>query len=137
MLQRRYPPGSPLAAMVDQLWLYDGETPEHAVERILPSGTMQLLIQLHGEPFRVQRHPRGDEAISVRSPLICGPHAVSSYTETAQQRAILGVSFQPGGVLPALGVPAEAFRDSHVPLEAVWGARAGELRDRVLATQTH
>jgi hypothetical protein len=45
----------------------------------------------------------------------------------------MGVHFKPGGASPFLGVPARDLEGRHVPLEALWGAAARALRDRVLA----
>ena len=45
-------PTSPaLRPFVDKLWYFTGDMP-HARERILPTGTMQLLVNLHEDELR-------------------------------------------------------------------------------------
>src|SRR5512138_521484 len=41
-----YKPKPPLSKYVDNLWLYEGDVPEHKTERILPTGTLELEINL-------------------------------------------------------------------------------------------
>jgi hypothetical protein len=48
----------------------------------------------------------------------------------------MGVHFKPGGAFPFLGFSAGELRDSYVSLDAVWGAAASELRDRLLEAET-
>lgn len=44
-------PSAALAPFVESFWLFEGELP-HARERILPSGTMQLLVNRHEDELR-------------------------------------------------------------------------------------
>jgi Domain of unknown function (DUF6597) len=46
MLNLSYAPGPPLADFVDRVWMF-GDAPLHARERVLPSGTLELVINLH------------------------------------------------------------------------------------------
>src|SRR5438309_1041184 len=45
----RFAPGPPLSAFVDFLWISDGYAPPHARERLLPTGTMELVFTMDGE----------------------------------------------------------------------------------------
>jgi hypothetical protein len=44
MLHLYHTPVSPLLDFVDDFWLYDGYTQPHLKERILPSGTIELVL---------------------------------------------------------------------------------------------
>jgi hypothetical protein len=46
MLLLRHVPRPPLSQFVNLLWLYEGYTQPHAKERILPTGEMQIVINL-------------------------------------------------------------------------------------------
>ncbi len=89
----RYIPPRPLANFVDLFWLVDGPAPAHGRERLLPTGTMELVIDLR-------------TISGLRVPLLCGPHSESFVLETAPQAAIMGVHFKPGGAFPFFKVPA-------------------------------
>src|SRR5215470_11301864 len=53
MMFRTYKPGPPLSDFVVLLWLYEGYHQPHAKERVLPDGSMELVINLRDDVFRV------------------------------------------------------------------------------------
>ena len=131
LIYRTDRPPPPLVDLVESFWYYDGYQPPHARERVLPFGAMQLIISLCDDPLRVfdrlhHPHPR-----SLRGPVICGAHAEPVIIGTAGQASIMGVQFKPGGAAPFLGVAAGELRDADLSLDLLWGARAGELRERL------
>lgn len=135
MIQRHERPAAPLASFADVLWYYDGYAPPHRMERVLPDGSMQLIIHLRGEPLRVYDQDAAAPRL-VHGPLVCGPRARYSLVETAQQGALLGIHFRPGGAAPLLGLAASELRDADVPLAALWGRAAWELQERVVEAAT-
>src|ERR671914_371439 len=98
------------------LWSYDQAAPAHAAERLLPTGTIELVVDLRDQT------PCG--------PIVCGPHSSYFVLETARHASVVGVHFKPGGAFGILGVAADELHNVRVPLEALWGARAQELRGR-------
>src|SRR5262245_65245095 len=52
MFLRTYPPGPPLDNYIDRFW-YCSDTPAHPRERILPSGTVELVINLTDDEIRI------------------------------------------------------------------------------------
>lgn len=136
MTYRTCIPGPPLSDFVELFWFYEGCDLPHAKERVLPTGTMELVINLHDDQLRVYDRQDTDRFQSFHGALICGAHSEFFVIDTAQQASILGVHFKPGGALPFLGLPAGELRNMHVSLDALWGATAGELRDRLLEAGT-
>jgi len=122
MIYRSCTPRPPLSDYVELLWLFDKPVPSHGSERVLPTGTVELVINL-GDCSA------GFEAIA------CGPHSRFFVLDTSQPSAVMGAHFKPGGVAALLGLPIDELHNLHVPLEALWGHRAAELRERLLATQ--
>lgn len=129
MRVRMYQPATPLAPYVDIIWSCDGDAPAHRTERVLPDGSMQLILHREGEPLRVYDRDGGARLVS--SPVVCGPRARFSLLDTAQHGSLLGVHFRPGGAAPLLGVPASALCDMDTPLEALWGSAAVTLMERL------
>jgi AraC-like DNA-binding protein len=126
-------PEPPLSGLVDSIWLYETATQPHPRERVLPSGNMQLLINLRDDELTVG-DPDGDGKASVfPGALLSGAHAEPFLIDTVHQSSIMGVRFRPGGAFPFFRPPADEFRNTHVSLEAVWGRGAAELRERLLA----
>jgi hypothetical protein len=54
MLYLKHTPVAPLSAHVEYLWLIS-DAPAHARERILPTGTLELVFNLHDEEIRIYR----------------------------------------------------------------------------------
>lgn len=136
MISRVYIPQPPLSDFVELFWLYEGYDPPHARERCLPTGTVELVINLRDETLRVYDRRDHDRFRSFGGALVCGAHSGFFVIDAARQETIMGVHFKPGGAFPFLGLPAGELRDTHVSLETLWGAKAGELRERLLEAET-
>jgi AraC-like DNA-binding protein len=125
-----YCPAPPLAGLVESLWSLS-DAPPHARERILPSGTLELVINLHEDQFRIydvdaQRPPR-----RYRGAIVSGAYRGAFVIDTEEHASVIGVHFAPGGALPFLGAPPGELADTHVDLETLWPRQAGELRERL------
>jgi AraC-like DNA-binding protein len=131
-----YRPQAPAAGFVDQLWLYEGSAPAHAKERALPTGSMELVINLRDETLRGYDPRTRDGFQTFRGPVLCGAYSESFLIDTAQQASIIGVHFKPGGAFPFLNLPAGELHNTHVALDALWGSKAGKLRERLLEATT-
>ncbi|HEY3038914.1 MAG TPA: DUF6597 domain-containing transcriptional factor [Pyrinomonadaceae bacterium] len=53
MLYRSYTPDAPLGDFVDRLWLYTDYSTPCFKERIIPSGTIELVINLNDDELRI------------------------------------------------------------------------------------
>lgn len=123
-------PSPALAPFVAALWHYEdaGEL-VHTRERILPSGTMQLLINLHEDELRTYHGADLGLVRRTRGATIAGVHAGHFAIDTAEQRAIVGISFHAGGAFPFFSAPADALREIDVELDQVWGREGALLRE--------
>lgn len=137
MLSLRHIPRAPLSQFVDVLWLYDGYTQPHAKERILPSGEMELVINLLEDATRMYDRDDPNRCQTFRGALVSGAHSGYQVIDTAEQASVIGVHFKPGGAFPFLRMPAGELRDTTVSLDALWGRSAVDLRDRLLGAPTH
>jgi methylphosphotriester-DNA--protein-cysteine methyltransferase len=114
-------PRPPLSNHIEILWAYESYGGGHARERVLPNGAAEIVFLLDRER---------------EQPVVCGAHSEAFIIETATRPTLLGVHFKPGGALPFLKVPADELVNRHVALDALWGALASELRDRLLEAPT-
>jgi AraC-like DNA-binding protein len=136
MFLTRIPP-PPLSDFVALFWLlHEGYAGPHAKERILPQGTAQLVINLQEDSIRVYDREDTGRVERCRGAAITGPCSEHFVIDTAEQRSCMGIAFQPGGAFPFFKMPASELRNANVPLDALWGARAVELRDRLLEAPT-
>jgi AraC-like DNA-binding protein len=116
------PPAPPLAKLVDSVWASQG-APAHAKERVVPTGRLTLIVDL----IEDRRFSGAIVAGAYRRPFVF---------DTRQNASIVGVHFSPGCAGVVLGLPPGELTDRHVDLEAMWGRRARELRERLCAATT-
>jgi AraC-like DNA-binding protein len=114
------------------LWYGDGPARPHYRERLLPDGSMELVINLSEDEVRVYDRLDHRKFEKLRGAALVGPHSEFFVIDTAEQRNVMGVHFKPGGAFPFLPLPADELHGLHISLEDVWGRWAGELRERLL-----
>ena len=130
MFLRTYTPGPPLAEYIDRFWLCS-DTPSHPRERILPSGTVELVINLSDDEIRIYDPSQPTRPRRHSGTVASGPYRDCFLIDPLQHASIIGVHFRPGCAVPVLGVPANELTGAHVDLECLWGPVAAELRERI------
>ena len=93
---RTYIPASPLSHFVNRFWMSEGYAPAHYKERVLPDGSMQIVINLHEDIMRLYDHQNPSKCRSLRGSAICGAHSGFVIIDTAEQASVIGVHFKPG-----------------------------------------
>jgi hypothetical protein len=130
-----YKPKPPLSDFIDTFWLYEGRAAEQT-ERILPTGTLELAINLRQNELRFYDPERTDNRFRLSGAVVSGAHGRGFSPESEDEIVIIGVHFKPGGAFPFLGLPAGELADTHVDLETLWGRSAGRLRERLCESIT-
>jgi AraC-like DNA-binding protein len=135
MLFHSYIPAAPLSDFVALFWLYEGYVQPHARERVLPDGSVELVVSLADSESRVYE---GDpvRGRTFRNGVVAGARSEFLVIDTASQVSVMGVHFKPGGAFPFLSMPASELRNAVVALDDLWGAAAASLRARLLAAAT-
>jgi AraC-like DNA-binding protein len=133
MLYCSHLPAAPLGHFVDRFWFH-ADAPLGAHARILPSGTLELVINLRDDELRFFDPAQAGGPHRFTGAVVSG--AFSRYFDPQVHPAVLGVHFRPGGAAPFLGVPAGELAERHVDLESIWGRAAGELRARLCEAAT-
>jgi AraC-like DNA-binding protein len=118
-------PVAALESIVDDLYYLAG-TPPYPRLTIPPMPSALMIINLAG-PFRVT-HPGGSEDFADGC-VWATPTCRTTFEYPRNSRSV-GVHLKPWGLVPLTGVPA-AMLGLPVPVEAVWGAEAKELADRL------
>ena len=131
-----YMPEAPLSGLVNSIWMYETDAPPHRKERVLPSGTMQLIINLREDKLQVSEPDGSSEPNTFPGSLLCGAYSEPFLIDTIHQSSMMGVHFRPGGAFPFLGPPADEFRNAHVSLDTIWGTGGVDLRERLAEAGT-
>jgi AraC-like DNA-binding protein len=121
---------------VEMLWYYEGYIVPHSKERVLPDGSMQLIINLAEDWLGVFDPSKPTVRRTLGGCLVSGARSESVVIDTSCQKAIMGAAFRRGGGFPFFRLPASALHNEQVSLDVLWGSRAGELREKLLEAQT-
>src|SRR5438552_4970911 len=107
-------PVHPLSRFVEVLWYWSGYSSIRARERLLPMGTVELVVRLDS--------PRpADSGIS-------GPRSEPLILDRGHWDETLGVHFKAGGAFPFLNFPFGDLHNASVSLADLWGeSRASRL----------
>jgi AraC-like DNA-binding protein len=127
-------PVAPLDEFVDFFWMISGGEMDRR-ERILPSGTSELVINLHDDEIRIYDSIQ-PEYKRFSGAVISGTYSGVFICDATQHQSMLGVHFRPGGAFPFLGAPANELTDAHVNLEDLWGSPARLLQEKLHAATT-
>jgi AraC-like DNA-binding protein len=132
LLSRR--PCPALAPFVQRLWCSRSEPQLAAArERVLPTGTMHLVLRLEGGPLRCFEDELTEHAIELGSSLVGGARAQHYVRDVSQLACSVGAQLHAGAAPCLLGVPATELAGRHVSLEDLWGGSVRTLHERLLS----
>ncbi len=133
MPYRHRVPRPPLDAFIESIWVYRNDPQPHALERILPNGAAQLIVNLKEDETRLYDPECPHRHVATSGSVLSGVRSGFQVIDTSEQEYVAGVAFRPGGTLPFMHAPAHETRDADVPLDALWGRRrAIAFRQRLL-----
>jgi AraC-like DNA-binding protein len=127
VLYLEHRPSPPLRRFIRALWYTRATHAGHARERILPTGCVQLVMNL-ARDFLLdcpEGHPEQKGAPSA----IVGARSVYEIVNTSDMADLIGIVFEPGGFPTFASEAADLFSNRNIDLEDVWGTSARSLRD--------
>jgi hypothetical protein len=95
MLFRSCSPGLPLAPIRREFWLCRVYSSPHLRERILPSGTFEIVFNLKEDAMRTYKASDADAYAIFSGAIVSGPYADFSVTDLAEETAVMGVHLKP------------------------------------------
>jgi AraC-like DNA-binding protein len=126
-------PRPPLDAFVKSIWACRNEPQPHKLERILPTGAAQLIVNLKEDQTRLYDPDHAHRCLTTAGTVFSGIWSRYQVIDTLEQEYVAGVAFRPGGTVPFTRVPAHETSDAEIPLESLWGrARTARLREQLL-----
>jgi hypothetical protein len=115
MLYLTHAPQSSISAFVEYIWLCaGGQVPRR--ERIVPSGTAELVINLRADEVRIHDRIQPERYKRFSGAVVSGTYSSVFICDAMQHESMLGVHFKPGGAFPFLGALASELTDTHTDL---------------------
>jgi AraC-like DNA-binding protein len=131
-----YKPKGAISRCVENFWLYEGYEGEHANERILPTGTIELVINLREDELRIYDADQPEKCSRFSGAVVSGAYRKGFISDSDEEGFIIGIHFKPGGAFPFLDVPVHEIADAHLDLELLWGYSAKLLREQLCEATT-
>lgn len=129
MLYLQQVPAFPLNRSIAALWYVRAPLPAFQRERVLPTGNIQVIVNLARE--FVWDCPENGEARPLPPSLVVGARTAYEIVDCSDMADLFGIVFRPGAFTSFAGDKADRFSNLSVGLDDVWGRFAGELRSRL------
>lgn len=97
--------------------------------------TLDLKINFGGG-FQVYDAIQSEQHTTLTDSWVLGLWTKYHIVDWPEDLQYIGVSFKPGGAYPFLGLPLSELHNQVVPLDAIWGTFAAELRERLHTAPT-
>jgi AraC-like DNA-binding protein len=130
----RYIPSPPLNIYIEDLYYLDGPAP-YPRQKVLPVASSNLMINL-GRPFDVYGPEQAEPFITCTHSWWVGVWSTYHSVDWPPNVQLFGAHFKPGGAYQFLQLPLSEMNSQVVPLDAVWGIYASEIRERLYAAST-
>jgi AraC-like DNA-binding protein len=122
-------PAAPLAGYIQSLWCAQAPQVPHQRERVLPTGRVQVILNLARDFLLDCVEGQHDHRVSPS--LIVGARSVYEIIDTSDMADLIGIVFAPGGFTPFTRDAADLFSNRSVALQDAWGLESQTLRDRL------
>lgn len=131
MIYRIYKPGLPLSQFIEFFFYYEGFHAEHSMEKLLPDGSIDLLIDLTETPKKLYHNEEATSYTVFKKSWISGMKT-SYILIDASVSNMIGVHFKPGGCYPFVDFPMLELNDLTVELDHIWNKDANTIREAIL-----
>ena len=122
-------PAAPLNGFIRVLWYAQAREVAHRRERVLPTGSVQVILNLERD-FLLDC-PEGASDRRMPPALVVGARSAYEIIDSSDMADLIGIVFAPGGFSAFAADAVDLFSNRSVDLEDAWGASVRHLRDRL------
>lgn len=123
------------ANFIESIFHFSGLTPEHSIERVVPTGHIFILFELDNVP----RNTFANETLEIKNTYnkawISGIQKNYISISTPQHSEMLVIQLKPFGAFPYLHIPIHEITDKIVSGEKIFGDSIFELRGHIISTK--
>jgi len=134
LIYLEHTPAAPLNSCIRKLWYARVQHAPHSRERVLPTGRVQVILNL-ARDFLLDC-PEDRPALTMPAALIVGARSTYEIVDTSDMADLIGIVFQAGGFAPFVRDSVDLFSNRSVGLADIWGDSARTLRDRLREVAT-
>lgn len=136
MIIRIHTPTFPLNEYINSFIYYDGLDPVHQMDRFLPDGNTELIINLTEKPQHIYHNETLEEIQSCRQAWVSGIRTQPITIPSGKGCKMVIVAFKKGKAYPFYPLPMNELTDFVVEADLVFGRSILNLRYQLLATSS-
>ncbi len=136
MILQSYQPAFPLNQFIDTMIYFEGFTPVHTLDRFLPDGNTELLIDLRDTPQFIHDNNTLEVIQVCKHAWVSGVRTRPITIPSGKDRRMIVVAFKKGRAYPFYPCHMSELTDSVVMADLVFGNRIYEVRERLLASKS-
>lgn len=135
MIYQTHIPAFPLDKFIEVFIYFEGVQHAHKIDRFLPNGDVEILIDFHDPPQYIYDNETLKEIQACHHVWTSGLRTEPITIPSGNGSAMMVIAFKKGMAATFFPFPMDEIRDSVVDADLVWGSDFGYLRERLLATK--
>jgi AraC-like DNA-binding protein len=136
MILQVHTPTSPLNEYIGNLIYYDGFEPIHSMDRFLPDGNTEIIIDLVDRPQYIYDNETFEEIQTCRRAWVSGVRTQPITIPSGKGSRMLIVAFKKGRAYPFYPLPMSEIKDTVVDADLIFGNSILDLREQLLAASS-
>lgn len=133
MIQQMHIPGPPLGHFIRFFYYYEGVPADHKVDRFLPNGDTEILIDFHDTPQFIYDNDTLKEIQSCHHVWASGVRTEPITIPAGNNASMMVIMFRKGAAAPFFPFPMDEISDCVFDADLIWGSGFGELREVLLS----
>ncbi len=135
MIYKARIPSFPLSRFIDVFIYFEHVEHAHTVDRFLPNGDTEILIDFHDTPQFIYDNISLKEIQACNHVWASGLRTEPITIPSGNGSAMMVISFKKGMAAPFFPFPMDEIKDSVVDADLIWGSDFGMIRERLLETK--
>ncbi len=132
MILETYIPSFPLSQFVDCFIYHRGYSPAHKVDRFLPDGNVEIIIDLNDKPQFIYDNQTLKEIQTCHHVWASGVRTEPITIPSGKESAMFIIAFKKGMAYPFFPLPMNEISDCVVDADLLWGDEFANLREQIL-----
>ena len=125
-------PPYPLNQFIESVLYYDNYQPTHQIERLLPDGSVNLIIELTGIDQHVYDNQLLTPAKTHRKAWVSGMHSGYISIDSGYNAAMVIIRFLPQGAYPFLHFPVVELNNLVIEADLLFAQEVHHLREQLI-----
>jgi AraC-like DNA-binding protein len=134
MIFQAHKPSYPLSQFIELFVYFERAEHAHTVDRFLPNGDVEILIDFHDAPQFIYDNNTLKEIQACNHVWASGLRTEPITIPSGNGAAMMVISFKKGMAAPFFPFPMQEIADCVLDADLVWGNSFGDLRERLIET---